>query len=380
MIKLMVCRNLFRQTVFIMSVNNLTENESLPIVESVRENKLNLRNPMLWIQIITFILGLGLLAFVVYKIGFHTLFDAFAKIGWGFLAIVALNGARHFIRALCIYLAIPSQHRAFKYRYAVAARFAGEAVSFLTFTGPLLGEATKAALLRKRVPLAHGVTAVVVDNILYDISVALLILGGVGVMFYVYGGGDSRAMRDVLYVVAMIAFLAVAAIVWAARSQVKPVSWTLKKLAAKKWLPRFIASKQKNVYEVEDNIHQLYTHRRTTFFTMFGLIVLSHVLSVAEVYLALYLLEVTAYASTAYIIESLTKVINFAFGFVPGTVGVYEGGNGIILHSLGYETAVGVTLALVRRGAILCWTFVGLMILLWRGVSGGTERLTKREP
>ncbi|MGI9034872.1 MAG: lysylphosphatidylglycerol synthase domain-containing protein, partial [Pyrinomonadaceae bacterium] len=327
-----------------MSVKNLTENEPLTIENTVVKSKSNFGSPILWLQFITFILGFGLLIFVINRIGFHTIFDAFAKVGWGFLAIVAFNGARHFIRALCIYLAIPAQHRAFKYRYAVSARLAGEAVSFLTFTGPLLGEATKAALLKKRVSLTHGVTAVVVDNILYDISVALLILGGVGVMFYVYGGGDSRAMRDTLYGVAIVAALAVVAVVIIAKSHFKPLSWTLKKLSARKWLPRFLESKQKDVYELEDNIHRLYIHRRSTFFAMFGLIVFSHVLSVLEVYVALYLLGFMTDASTAYIIESLTKVINFAFGFVPGTVGVYEGGNGIILNSLGYTTATGVTL------------------------------------
>ncbi len=152
-------------------------------------------------------------------------------------------------------------------------------------------------------------------------------------MFYVYGGGDSNSMRYVLYGVAVAACLIIIAIIFAAKSRVKPLSWTLKKLSEKKWLPRFIESKQKGVYEVEDNIHQLYSHRRTTFFAMFGLIAFSHVLSVCEVYLALYLLGITSYASTAYIIESLTKVINFAFSFVPGTVGVYEGGNGYLQSS-----------------------------------------------
>ena len=363
-----------------MSVENLTENESLPVENAVPKNKARFGSPMVWLQFITFILGLGLLVFVIYKIGFHTLIDAFTKVGWGFFLIVALNGARHFIRALCLYLAVPSQHRAFKYRYAVAARFAGEAVSFMTFTGPLLGEATKAALLKKRVPLAHGVTAVVVDNILYDISVALLILGGVGVMFYVYGSGESQAVRYVLYGVAFFASLMIVAIVAAAKSRVKPLSWAFKKLNEKNWLPRFLEAKQKGVYELEDNIHELYSKRRATFFAMFGLIVLSHVLSVVEVFSALYMLDVfpTPTFSIAYIIESLTKVINSVFSFVPGTVGVYEGGNGIILRSLGYTTLVGVTLALIRRGAILFWKFVGLIILLWRGIARGTQHLKRR--
>ncbi len=34
----------------------------------------------------------------------------------------------------------------------------------------------------------------------------------------------------------------------------------------------------------------------------------------------------------AYIIESLTKVINAVFAFVPGTIGVYEGGTEVILQ------------------------------------------------
>lgn len=364
-----------------MNVENLTETDSLPPEDSAAENKSKFSAPMVWLQSIAFVLGLVLLISVIYKIGYQTVLDALSKVGWGFLAIVALNGARHFIRALCIYLAIPSQHRSFKYRFAVAARFAGEAVSFLTFTGPILGEATKAALLKKRVPLSHGVTAVVIDNILYDISVALLILGGVGTMLFVYGGGDSKWLRYVLYGTAAVASLIVVAIIFAARSRVKPLSRLLKTLSDRNWLPRFLASKQKSVLELEDNIHEFYTHRRGTFFAMFGLIILSHLLSVLEVYTVLYLLDVSPspQISTAYIIESLTKVINFAFSFVPGTVGVYEGGNGIILKSLKYTTAIGVTLALVRRGAILFWTAIGLVILFWRGVSRGKQHLANRE-
>jgi len=363
-----------------MNVENLTGSDLPPVEKPAADGGSSSKfgSRMLWAQFIIFFFGLGLLVLVVYKIGFQTIFDALSSIGWGFLLIVALNGARHLIRAWCIYLAIPPQHRSFKFRYALAARFGGEAVSFLTFTGPLLGEATKAALLKKRLPLSHGVTAVVMDNILYDISVALMILGGAVVMLYVYGS-DDKVIRFVLFGIALLASLSVIAVFAAAKARIKPLSRLLEILAARKWLPRFVQSKQKHILELEGNVHEFYTNRRATFFSIFGLIVSSHVLSVCEVYAALFLLGYVSYPSTAYIIESLTKVINFAFGFVPGTVGVYEGGNGIILRALGYTTAVGVTLALVRRGAILFWTFVGLIVLLWRGVLRGTKHLAERE-
>ena len=78
------------------------------------------------------------------------------------------------------------EHRHFNFFQAFAARLGGEAISFLTFTGPLLGEATKVALLRKRVPLTYGVPALVVDNLIYNLSVVFFILSGACVMLFTY--------------------------------------------------------------------------------------------------------------------------------------------------------------------------------------------------
>ena len=96
---------------------------------------------------------------------------------------------------------------------------------------------------------------------------------------------------------------------------------------------------------------------------MIGLDVAAHVSSVVEVYMTLRLLGLLRDAGAAYIIESLTKVINFAFGFVPGTIGVYETGNGIILATLGYTMAIGLALAIVRKAAIIFWTVIGVLVL-----------------
>ena len=361
-----------------MSVENLTEKKPISIGSVDSPTKPKVKNSLLWIQGIIFLAALGLLFYVLSKIGLETILGALRTVGWGFLAIIALNGSRHLLRAFSVYLAIPSQHHSFKYRYAVAARLGGEAVNVLTFTGPLLGEATKAALLKKRGPLSHGAAAVVVDNILYDISVILVILGGVLVMFYTYGSGD-KAMRYALFIITGVALSAIIGILLAAKYRVKPLSWLIRKLSKRNVVPQFILRKKDRIHEVEDNVYQFYNHRRKNFYAIFGIDFLAHTLSVCEVFIALKLLGNTASPATAYIIESLTKVINFTFGFVPGTIGVYEGGNGVILKSLGYTTAVGVTLALVRRLAILFWTVVGLIILLWRTFSGSTKHLAKQE-
>src|SRR6476620_2256460 len=126
-----------------MSVENIVAGDGTGMGSPVRRPASKVGNSLLWLQLAVFVSGLGLLFFVIYKIGFHTVVETVQRIGWGFLIVVFLNGARHLIRSLCLYLAVPHQHRSFKFRFAVAARLGGEAVSLVTFTGPFLGEATK---------------------------------------------------------------------------------------------------------------------------------------------------------------------------------------------------------------------------------------------
>jgi putative ABC transport system permease protein len=127
-------------------------------------------------------------------------------------------------------------------------------------------------------------------------------------------------------------------------------------------------------------VYGFYKRRRAAFFSMIGLDLTSHAASVLEVYVTLKMLGFVPHVGAAYIIESLTKVINFAFGFVPATIGVYEGGTEIILKSLGFAAAAGVTLAIVRKAAIIFWTVIGVFIITWRTVPNAWRRVQDRSP
>src|SRR5918912_2224436 len=133
--------------------------------------------------------------------------------------------------------AVPAEHRRITFRHAFAARLGGEAISFLTFTGPLLGEATKVALLRKRVPLVYGLSALVVDNILYNLSVALFILSGAVVMLLAYD--LPSVIKIVLYSIAGVATVGLAVAVWAALKRVMLLTWTIELLGRFGFHPKF---------------------------------------------------------------------------------------------------------------------------------------------
>jgi len=331
-----------------------------------------------WMQAIAFVLGAALLVYLIRAVGVDPIFSALSRVGFGFFIVVAANGSRHVLRTIAMRLAVAPEHRRFSFLQAFAARLGGESMGFLTFAGPLLGEATKVALLRKRVPLVHGVPALVVDNLLYNLSVVLIVFGGAVLMLAAYP--VPPVAREVLIIIAGVALIGLIAAMLATRKRVTLLTSFIDRLARRGFRPKFLRTRRHHIYRVELTVYAFYKRRRAAFFSMIALDLASHVTSVFEVFITLKLLGFEPHVGAAYIIESLTKVINFAFAFVPGTIGVYETGNGIILRTLGYTTAIGVALAIVRKAAIVFWTVIGVLIITWRTLPNAWARVLDRSP
>ena len=337
------------------------------------------RRSFAWLQTLAFLLGLALLVYVINRVGLQPLFDALLRIGFGFFAVLGLSGLRHVLRTIAMRAAVPPEHRRISFRQAFAARLGGEAISFLTFTGPLLGEATKVALLRKRVPLTYGVPALVVDNLLYNLSVVFFVLSGACVMLLIYP--LPTPVYTVLIIIASVAALGIVAAALAAKRRVMLLTWAIDRLGELRLSPKVILKRRQHIYHLEQKVYDFYKHHPGAFFGMIGCDLLAHATSVIEVFVALRFLGFQPLVSQAYIIESLTKVINFAFAFVPGTIGVYEGGTEVILQKgLGFTPASGLALALVRKAAIVVWTSIGLLVLTSRTLPNAWRRVLDRSP
>jgi putative ABC transport system permease protein len=331
-----------------------------------------------WLQTIAFLLGVALLVYVIRAVGVQPIFDALGNVGFGFFFILAINGLRHGLRTVAMRVAVPPAQRRFSFLQAFAARLGGESISFLTVAGPLLGEATKVALLRKRVPLVHGVPALVVDNLIYNLSVVLMIFSGAVVMLFLYP--VPPIAREVLFGIALTAFLGIVAAALATRRRATLLTGIIDRLGRRGFRPRWLRTRRHHIYRIELTVYGFYKRRRAAFLAMIGFDLISHATSVLEVYVTLKLLGVSPHVAGSFVIESLTKVINFAFGFVPGTIGVYEGGTGIILKSMGFAAATGIALGIVRKAAIIFWTSIGLFIITWRAAPNAWRRLLDRSP
>jgi putative ABC transport system permease protein len=336
------------------------------------------RGWLFYLHILAFIFGATLLVLLIRAVGIEPIFQALGQIHYGFLFLLAIAGVRHCLRTFSMRLAIAREHRRFTFWEAYTTRLAGETISFFTFTGPVLGEATKAALLRKRVPLASAVQALAVDNLLYNLSVAIFISSGACVMLATYDlpVGARLPLLGIAAGMALVIIVIIAAVF----SDVMPVTATVDFFIRRGVKANWFASKREHFNRVEANVYDFYHQRPRSFFTMFACDFLAHATTVVEVAAVLWMLGFEPSVRVSYIIDSLTKVINLVFSFVPATIGVYEGGTGFILHTLGYAVATGLTIGIVRKASMIVWAIIGLGMLVRHTAPDAIRKAVERHP
>ncbi len=337
------------------------------------------RGRIIYVQLLAFLFGATLLVLLIRAVGVEPIFQALGQIHYGFLILLGLAGLRHALRTLSMRAAVAREHRRFSFWQAYTTRLAGETISFFTFTGPVLGEATKAALLRKSVPLPAAVQALAVDNLLYNLSVAVFI--------------SSGALRHALHL-RPAPRRALAADRHrrgdGSRHHAHRRGRPLRRDAGDgggRFLhpPRLegeagSSPSANHFQQVEENVYDFYKKRPRTFFTMLACDFGAHATTVAEVAAVLWMLGFEPGVGVSYIIDSLTKVINLVFSFVPATIGVYEGGTGLILNTLGYAVATGLTIGIVRKASMIVWALVGLLMLVRHTAPAALRKAIERHP
>jgi hypothetical protein len=154
------------------------------------------------------------------------------------------------------------------------------------------------------------------------------------------------------------------------RNQSRFLSGALKFLSARgigrKWMLQLVPRAQ----ILEERVYGFYERNQRSFISIFALELAFHLTGVIEVYTTLsFISPVAPSLRQAFILESVNRIINVAFKFIPLRAGVDEGGTGQVSKVLGFARATGVTLAIVRKGRDVFWSAIGVVLLLKKGFS-----------
>jgi len=298
--------------------------------------------------------GLGLFAWFVRRIGPAEIWQDLVAVGWGFLAIIAITGARFALRTIAWRRCLEPPHR-LPFAAAFGAVLAGDAVGNLTPLGVLASEPTKAALIRDRIPLGPSLTALAIENIFYGLSALAMIAASTVALLLAFD--LPPLLREAAWIaVAMVAvvFVTVAWLLW---KQPALIGRTLSAiLPARSSLHAQIA----RVHDLEEQIYTFASRRGAGVIPIAAAEAGFHGLGVIEIYLTWWLMQGAAPSIfTAFILEGATRLITIVFKFVPLQLGVAEMGLGGFTQLLGYGATPGTSLSIVRKARVVFWVIVG---------------------
>lgn len=312
-------------------------------------------------------LGLALFAYTLRETGADEVANGFRRVGWAFLVILALSGLRLAARAWA-WLLCTDQPHGLRLRDTFPALVSGDALGNLTPLGLFVSEATKAAFVRHRVTLMGALAGIAVENLFYIVSVAVVIAGGTLALVALFEVPTALAAVSLVACAGMVAFIAVALAL--ASGRFRPLTTIVTWLERFALAPAAIVGRLEKLRHLEDQVYTFVRRHPALPLPVLALEFAYHAAGVVEVYLTVALIAdgLGPTLLTAFLLESMNRFINVAFKFVPLRLGVDEAGSGLLAEVLGFGSAVGVTLAVVRKARVLVWTGVGVAFLASRGL------------
>jgi hypothetical protein len=318
--------------------------------------------------ILAAIFGAALFAFTIYNTRLEPIVAGLRSVGWGFAVILVLSGLRTFARALAWTLCTPGPQQ-LRVRDTFPAFLTGEALGNMTPLGLFVSEPTKAAFVRHRVSLMNAVSGLATENLLYTLSVAVMIASGTVALIFAFEVSRAFQIVSLIMMGGMIALLVIAG--WVLGRQVRIVTPLLDSLHRRRLAPDALMRRLEKLTALEDRIYTFHRRHPERLLPVLALEVFYHAAGVAEAFVTLMWISHTPSLLIAFVFETANRATNVIFKFVPMRLGVDEAGTELLTKVFLYAPGTGVAFAIVRKVRVLFWTGVGIVLLAQRGLRPG---------
>jgi len=314
------------------------------------------RLPLL--NIVVAIVGVALLVFTVERAGgWGAIVDGVAKVGWWFVPVVLLGAFRMACRSRAWMICAGDGQ--LRFGPAFGAWLAGDTVGNLTPLGLLASEPTKILMARTHISTVTSIASVTIENGFYTASVCVVLLSGA--WLFMQHANVPPGLEQVSEIILVAVAIAAAIGIWAVRARPAVLSRfapMISKLAGRADAPA------EAIRDVESRIYGVSQWPIGRILHVSFWEAAFHIAAVAEVWLVVAQLIPDVTLAEAFLLEAAGRFVTVAFKFVPLRLGIDEAGSGAVAAALGFPSAVGVTLALVRRLRIIVLNAIGLIPLV----------------
>ncbi len=311
-------------------------------------------------RVVLLIVGALVLALLIVQVGPGEIVDSLRRIGWGLIPMSGLYLGHQMLRASALRLSTV-RSGAVAFRDALAVRFSGEAIQFLTSTGPFLAEPSKALLLARRgLTKTEGFAATIGEYLAYTFASAVMLLAATAYLATQLDEGALRNFVMALSVIAAVFLLVSAMAVW---RRIYLIGGAVAYLRAVPLIGGSLQYAPEAVRHMEDLLLEILRERRRRLVVILVIEAAAAGVLVLELWWILVMSGVAAGFFRALVLESASKFTGLAFFFVPGQVGASEGVNLVMFRLLGLPGAAGVGVAIARRLRSALTAIAGLAMI-----------------
>lgn len=319
------------------------------------------------IRLLLLLVGTVTLIVLVWRIGPAQILAALASLGPGsFLAILIPSVFMYGLEAYGWRLTLGAPSRVVGFLRLYAIRAAGEAVNLTTPVGFVAGEPLKAHLLHLHgVDMVPAAASVVTAKTTMTISQVGFMLMGVVIGTWVLSQRTVSIAPGTLGLAvaasAGLFFFGMGLILLVQRRGL--FTATLNALHRWRIHISFLDARADKLLALDRAILDFYGTNRRAFLLSTGFCFLGWMTEALEVYVMLVCLGLAVAPLTAIAIAALSVFIKGGTFFIPGSVGVQEGGNVFLLVAFGFGDVNGMAFAFLRRLREVVWITMGLLFL-----------------
>ncbi|HYT04508.1 MAG TPA: lysylphosphatidylglycerol synthase transmembrane domain-containing protein [Gemmatimonadales bacterium] len=326
------------------------------------------------LQLLLFVCGGAVFAYLVSRIGVGRLVADAARTGWVFLPILLLYGVVYVCNAWAWWLTMAGEPSRPPFWRTYAITVSGFALNFMTPMVNVGGEPFKIAAVAPWLGMRRAAGSVVIYQMLHTLGMLLSLLTAV-VLGAVFLPSRAVVLGPLTAAFAVLFTLVLLLLTGHRRGVLEHALNLLHRIPLLDRLARRLEPKRATLALMDEQITQFYHRDPRRFYQAVALEYLSRGVFMVEYLLIALSVGLHVGYLKAYVIGGLTQLVQNVTFFVPFEVGTKEGALYLLFQLLRLDPALGVYTAIVSRLRDLCWIGVGVGLVWLSGRRAAAQRV-----
>jgi uncharacterized protein (TIRG00374 family) len=301
--------------------------------------------------------GLAFLTWLLWRTDPAEIWRELRLLGWGLVPFILGEATAEMIHTLGWRRCLSGHYRSLPWRVLLPMRMAGYAINYITPTGNLGGEVSKAALLATDRRGPEAVSGVMIENVCFGLAqmsfvtiVCLTFLGRIHLPAAVL---IPMAVASVLLGGGLVAFLQL--------QRYGKLGGLVRWLAKRAPGNKALQTATLHVTRVDEAFRTFHREHPRDLCVAIGWHLLGFSVGILPAWLFLRVLSENASLPAAALILSLGMWFDVLTFAIPLNVGVLEGGRTIAVKAVGFSAVLGLTYGIAVRISQLFWAVLGLV-------------------